>query len=65
MSLMLMKGVRMTQSDTAESIKGLYPTPLPDAEVQEAASNLIGFFELLIEIDREQAHKPQTTGAQA
>jgi hypothetical protein len=41
----------------AEAIKKL--SPMSDAEALEAASNLVGFFEVLIEIDREQNPIPQ------
>jgi hypothetical protein len=43
-----MAHVRLT-----ESIQSLYPCPLSDAETHEAARNLLGFMELLLEIDAE------------
>jgi hypothetical protein len=43
----------MKHSNLTESIKSLYPNPIADAEANDAASNLLSFFELLIEIDRE------------
>lgn len=48
-----MKGVKMKRNDLSESIKSLYPSPISGAEANEAASNLLCFIELLIEIDRE------------
>ncbi len=53
MSAVLMKGVNMTQDSLTESISALYPVPISDAEAQEAAGNLLGFLELLVEIDSQ------------
>ena len=41
------------RSDLAATICSLYPTPISDTEAQEAASNLLGFMELLVEIDTQ------------
>jgi hypothetical protein len=43
----------MTQNSLTESIMKLSPAPMSDAEAKEAASNLLGFMELLLEIDAE------------
>lgn len=43
----------MTHNNLTESIKSFYPHHISDAQAGEATSNLLGFFELLIEIDRE------------
>ena len=48
-----MKGVNMAHDRLTESIQSLYSCPLSDAETSEAARNLLGFMELLIEIDAE------------
>jgi hypothetical protein len=37
-----------------EAIQNLYDEPLETSELQEASRNLIGLFELLIEIDQQQ-----------
>lgn len=50
---MFMKDVDMTKNNITESIKSLYPNPIADTEANGAASNLLSFFELLIEIDRK------------
>ncbi len=42
-----------TARNLADAIKRLSPTPMSDDEAAEGARNLTGFFELLIEIDRE------------
>jgi hypothetical protein len=41
----------MIKSSLTDSIRTLYPDPISDMEAQEAASNLLGFMELLVEID--------------
>lgn len=35
------------------SIRRLYATPISDTDAKDAAGNLLGFMELLVEIDRE------------
>lgn len=55
---MFMKDVNMTPAFAlAQSIKELSPAPMDDADVQEAARNLAGFFSLLIEIDKNQQNQ--------
>lgn len=43
----------MEQDRLTESIQSLYSYPLSDTQTNEAARNLLGFMELLIEIDME------------
>ena len=43
----------MTHNILTESIKSFYPHTISDAQANEATSNLLSFFELLIEIDHE------------
>ena len=43
----------MAHGRLTESMQSLFPCPLSDAETNEAARNLLGFMELLIEIDME------------
>jgi hypothetical protein len=43
----------MSYITLTESIQALYPSSISDVEAKEAASNLLGFMELLMEIDRE------------
>lgn len=51
---MFMKSMNVTQAALAESIKKLSLTPMSDDEAAEGARNLAGFFQTLIEIEREQ-----------
>lgn len=37
-----------------QKIKDLYDTPLSEEEVKEATQNLVSFFELLIEEDKQE-----------
>ena len=43
----------MAHNRLTESIQSLYPCPISEAEANEAARNLLGVVELLIEIDME------------
>lgn len=53
-------------SDPYQAIQSLYPQPIPDAQACEAASNLIAFLDLLIEIDSEhRITRPNTQGARS
>lgn len=53
MKPILMNGIKMKNNDLGASIKSLYPSTITDAEAKEAASNSLGFMELLLEIDME------------
>lgn len=55
----------MNETSLTKSIKSLYKAPITDAEAREAASNLLGFFDLLVEIDREQPRKHPTPAHEA
>lgn len=48
-----MENGKPTAQNFADAIKRHYPASITDAEANEAASNLLGFMELLIEIDME------------
>lgn len=48
----------MAHDTLIKSIRSLYPEPIDDREAKEAASNLLAFVELLIEIDQEHGVMP-------
>lgn len=47
----------MKNTELSEKIKTLYKEPISDQEAEEAAHNLLGFFELLIEFNNSQKQK--------
>lgn len=56
----------MAHHNSKGAIQSLYPYPIPDKEANTAASNLIAFMELLIEIDSEhRITRPNPQGAQS
>jgi hypothetical protein len=38
-------------------VKGLYPTPMSDADALSAAGRLVSFFKILGDIDKQQKRK--------
>ena len=48
-----MKNVNTPQDGLVTRLRDAYSAPLSDAEAQEAASNLLSFMELLLEIDSD------------
>jgi len=42
-----------------DGVQALYPEPLPQAEAEEAAHNLIRFCRLLVKVKQEQLRKEQ------
>lgn len=45
------------RKDLQQIINKLYDKPLENTEVKKACDNLIGFFEILIDIDKEVSKK--------
>jgi hypothetical protein len=44
-------------NELVDSVRALYPEPLPQSEAEEAARNLLEFFKILMEAERELRNK--------